>query len=82
MVQSVRRDMHKMKALRTFEQCRMTLFNAHPESGLLHVAWVQPDRPIVQAATTFFASRRGQTSGNCTTACLGTEKLQTQPIFQ
>ncbi|RZL64469.1 MAG: DUF4130 domain-containing protein [Variovorax sp.] len=52
MAQSVRRDMHKMKAFVRFR----TLERA-PGEAPLHVAWFEPDHYIVEAVAPFFARR-------------------------
>jgi probable DNA metabolism protein len=57
MAQAVRRDMHKMKAFVRFRCVQDEIFKTHPESGLLHVAWFEPEHHIVEAITPFFVRR-------------------------
>jgi len=57
MAQSVRRDMHKMKAFVRFRTVQDEAFKARPEGGPLHVAWFEPEHHIVQAIAPFFARR-------------------------
>jgi probable DNA metabolism protein len=57
MAQSVRRDMHKMKAFVRFRTVQDDIFKNHPEAGLLHVAWFEPEHHIVEAVAPFFARR-------------------------
>ena len=57
MSQAVRRDMHKMKAFVRFRTVQDDIFKTDPESGLLHVAWFEPEHHIVKAVAPFFARR-------------------------
>jgi uracil-DNA glycosylase len=57
MAQAVRRDMHKMKAFVRFRTVQDDIFRNHPEAGLLHVAWFEPEHHIVEAVAPFFARR-------------------------
>ena len=57
MAQSVRRDMHKMKAFVRFRTVQDEAFKARPEDGPLHVAWFEPEHHIVQAIAPFFSRR-------------------------
>ena len=57
MAQAVRRDMHKMKAFVRFRTVQDDIFKNHPEGGLLHVAWFEPEHHIVEAVAPFFARR-------------------------
>jgi probable DNA metabolism protein len=54
MGQSVRRDMHKMKAFLRFR-------TVHDEGGPLQLAWFDPAHHIVEAAAPWFARRSPQT---------------------
>lgn len=66
MAQSVRRDMHKMKAFVRFRQVQE---DGRPEP--LHVAWFEPDHHITEAVAPWFARRFAQmrwailTPGRC-----------------
>ncbi|HZY17419.1 MAG TPA: UdgX family uracil-DNA binding protein [Ramlibacter sp.] len=53
MAQSVRRDMHKMKAFLRFRQ---VADDEHP-GEVLHVAWFEPTHHIVEAVAPWFARR-------------------------
>ena len=57
MAQSVRRDMHKMKAFVRFRTVQDEAFKTRPENGPLHVAWFEPEHRIVEAIAPFFARR-------------------------
>ncbi|MDP3605232.1 MAG: TIGR03915 family putative DNA repair protein, partial [Polaromonas sp.] len=57
MAQSVRRDMHKMKAFVRFRTVQDETFRSNPEGGPLHVAWFEPEHHIVEAIAPFFARR-------------------------
>ena len=57
MAQTVRRDMHKMKAFVRFRTVQDDIFRTHPEVGPLHVAWFEPEHHIVEAIAPFFARR-------------------------
>ena len=57
MAQAVQRDMHKMKAFVRFRTVQDDIFINHPEGGLLHVAWFEPEHHIVEAIAPFFARR-------------------------
>lgn len=57
LAQAVRRDTHKMKAFVRFRTVQDGIFRTHPEGGLLHVAWFEPEHHIVEAITPFFARR-------------------------
>lgn len=57
LAQAVRRDMHKMKAFVRFRTLQDDTFLSHPEGGLLHVAWFEPEHHIVEAVAPFFARR-------------------------
>ena len=57
MAQAVRRDMHKMKAFVRFRTVQDDIFRNHPEAGLLHVAWFEPEHHIVERVAPFFARR-------------------------
>jgi len=57
LAQAVRRDMHKMKAFVRFRTVQDETFKTQPESGLLHVAWFEPEHHIVEAITPFFVRR-------------------------
>ena len=57
LAQAVRRDMHKMKAFVRFRTVQDEAFRSHPEGGLLHVAWFEPEHHIVEAVAPFFARR-------------------------
>ena len=52
MAQSVRRDMHKMKAF-----VRFRTIEREDEKPPLHVAWFEPDHHIVEAVAPFFMRR-------------------------
>jgi DNA polymerase len=53
MAQSVRRDMHKMKAFVRFRQVP----DAEREGEVLHVAWFEPAHHIVEAVAPWFSRR-------------------------
>ncbi|MDB5966933.1 MAG: hypothetical protein JWQ72_3433 [Polaromonas sp.] len=57
LAQAVHRDMHKMKAFVRFRTVQDDIFTSHPEEGLLHVAWFEPEHHIVEAVAPFFARR-------------------------
>lgn len=57
LAQAVRRDMHKMEAFVRFRTLKDETFLSHPEGGLLHVAWFEPEHHIVEAVAPFFARR-------------------------
>lgn len=60
MAQSVRDQMHSMKAFVRFHSVQDESFRNHPEGGPLHVAWVKPGHHIVDAMAMFFARRFAQ----------------------
>ena len=55
MAQSVRRDMHKMKAF-----VRFRTISSADGAAPLHVAWFEPEHHIVEATAPFFARRFAQ----------------------
>ena len=57
LAQSVRRDMHKMKAFVRFTSVQDETFRSNPTGGPLHVAWFEPEHHIVEASAPFFARR-------------------------
>ena len=57
MAQSVRRDMHKMKAFVRFRTVQDEAFKTRPENGPMHVAWFEPEHRIAFAIAPFFARR-------------------------
>ncbi len=57
LAQAVRRDIHKMKAFVRFRTVQDEIFINHPEEGLLHVAWFEPEHHIVETVAPFFARR-------------------------
>ena len=57
LAQAVRRDIHKMKAFVRFRTVQDDIFINHPEEGLLHVAWFEPEHHIVETVAPFFARR-------------------------
>ena len=57
MAQAVRRDLHKMKAFVRFRTVQDAAYQLDAASGLLHVAWFEPDHHIAEAAAPFFIRR-------------------------
>ncbi len=57
MAQSVRRDMHKMKAFVRFRTVEDETFHGHPEGGPLYIAWFEPEHHTLEATAPFFIRR-------------------------
>ncbi|MES2361423.1 MAG: TIGR03915 family putative DNA repair protein [Pseudomonadota bacterium] len=60
MALAVQQEIQRIKAFVHFRTVQDDIFKTHPESGLLHVAWLEPEHHIVEAVAPFFARRFAQ----------------------
>ncbi|WP_421953634.1 TIGR03915 family putative DNA repair protein [Polaromonas sp.] len=60
MAQAVQGEIQKIKAFVYFRTVQDDTFRTHPESGLLHVAWLEPEHHVVETVAPFLARRFAQ----------------------